>query len=107
MKNCGETSRPRRGETDHKLTKLLPFYFRSNTSNKTTNIKYELNELKVITQFLSTSYSMIIIAMKIHKKENKTKERLRIKRSAYFYHSALDRRYEKTVPLFKFQLHII
>ena len=46
MKNCGETNRPRRGETDHKLTKL-PFYFRSNTSNKIKNIKYELNELKL------------------------------------------------------------
>ena len=48
MKNCGETSRPRRGETDHKFIKL-PFYFRSNTSNMTSRIKYELNELKVIT----------------------------------------------------------
>ena len=74
MKTCGETSMPKRGETDHKLTKLS-FYFRSNTSNKITKIKYELNELKVITQFLSTSYSMIIIAMKIHKKKRKQNER--------------------------------
>ena len=55
----------------------LPFYFRSITiSNKTT--KYGLNELKVITQFLSTS--MIIIAVKIQK--NKIKQRLRMKGSA-------------------------